>query len=551
MTKYKSVLLIIILLTILSTVTYSENILKVNFDGNEIQFDDLTGHPFISENQRAMVPFRHVLETLGIEVAWDNVERHAIGIKDGIQVIAPIGDDFVYRNGLVIENDEVAQIVDGKTYLPIRVVLEAFDYKVSWDNKNWSVMVEPKDGVTKEEEIASNFDNKSVLDYRNLKRVTPSRDQGQNNTCWAFAGIGALEGVASKDALFDFSEDHLVHNTLFKVDYKSGGYRDMVVSYLTSWAGPVLEVEDGYRDGVTNNDAKVIKHVQDVYYIDNSIDDIKEALSNYGPVQASLFVADPASGDTEDKNFNRISSSYYYDKVAQPNHDVVIVGYDDNYKASNFNNMPPKDGAYIVKNSWGPDWGEDGFFYVSYYDKNMGTEATVFAGVDGVNNFKNIYQHDEAGVTSAFGYEQQKLAYMANVFAKGDSEELLQGVSFYTLAKYTSYEVYLISDYTEVDDLKNKREFLTRGELKEKGYHTIDLKVGEPLKAKKFAVVVVLESNTDRPIAIEEETANTLELEVEYGVSFVSPDGNRWIDLQETFNDPTSNGSICIKAFTN
>ena len=61
---------------------------------------------------------------------------------------------------------------------------------------------------------------------------------------------------------------------------------------------------------------------------------------------------------------------YVYDVGISADHAVCIVGWDDNYSKDNFmeGHSPEKDGAWIVKNSWGTDWGDDGYFYLSYYD---------------------------------------------------------------------------------------------------------------------------------------------------------------------------------------
>ena len=56
------------------------------------------------------------------------------------------------------------------------------------------------------------------------------------------------------------------------------------------------------------------------------------------------------------------------------NHAVTIVGWDDNYSKDNFLITPPGDGAWIVKNSWVSEWGDNGYMYVSYYDGSLSTD---------------------------------------------------------------------------------------------------------------------------------------------------------------------------------
>ena len=79
-------------------------------------------------------------------------------------------------------------------------------------------------------------------------------------------------------------------------------------------------------------------------------------------------------------NGNEMWSQYTYEK-RWINHSVTVVGWDDAYPRENFisDHYPPADGAWIVRNSWGKDWGMDGYFYLSYYDMNlMGCESFEF-----------------------------------------------------------------------------------------------------------------------------------------------------------------------------
>ena len=51
---------------------------------------------------------------------------------------------------------------------------------------------------------------------------------------------------------------------------------------------------------------------------------------------------------------------------------MTLVGWDDNYHAENFNYTPESNGAWLKKNSWGPEWGDAGYVWISYEDDAIG-----------------------------------------------------------------------------------------------------------------------------------------------------------------------------------
>jgi hypothetical protein len=106
-----------------------------------IDFNTRMGIPFIDAQNRTLVPFRIVLENYGCTVDWNSTEKIAIARKNGVIVKVPIGETYILVNGVKKMNDTYAQIVNDRTYVPIRVVLEAFGAQVSWDGASRTVMV--------------------------------------------------------------------------------------------------------------------------------------------------------------------------------------------------------------------------------------------------------------------------------------------------------------------------------------------------------------------------------------------------------------------------
>lgn len=113
----------------------------VIIDGEAVVFDDSYGHPFLDQAGRTQVPFRKTLETFGCAVSWDDDTRTAIAQKDGTTVRVPVGQPYIQANGAQIPTDTTAVILEGRTYLPIRAVLEAFGAQVTWDAPARQVVV--------------------------------------------------------------------------------------------------------------------------------------------------------------------------------------------------------------------------------------------------------------------------------------------------------------------------------------------------------------------------------------------------------------------------
>ena len=110
--------------------------------GDFVPFDENFGFPFIDSNGRTQVPFRMTMEYFGAEVDWEKDTRTAIATLNGIQVRVPIDSPYVYVNGIPQENDTISVIVGNRTYLPIRIVLEAFGFIVDWDCSQRMVLVD-------------------------------------------------------------------------------------------------------------------------------------------------------------------------------------------------------------------------------------------------------------------------------------------------------------------------------------------------------------------------------------------------------------------------
>lgn len=115
---------------------------KVAVNGSYVEFKAGSGTPFISEEYRTLVPLRSTAEAYGCQVSWDQAAYRATVSYGDTEVIVPINEYYVIVNGEQQSSDTFARIIDDRTYLPIRQVMEAVGATVDWDQTNKTVIIE-------------------------------------------------------------------------------------------------------------------------------------------------------------------------------------------------------------------------------------------------------------------------------------------------------------------------------------------------------------------------------------------------------------------------
>lgn len=417
---------------------------------------------------------------------------------------------------------------------------------------------ETETGMETEAEPAQEVPLPTRYDGREHGRTAPAKDQGDLGTCWAFASLLALKTSLLPEQELDFSEDHMSHNPNFTLDQQDGGEYTMAMAYLLSWQGPVAEADDPYGDGISPDGLKAVRHVQEVQLIpEQEQDAIKRAVLKYGGVQSSLYTT-LQNGSGESEYYNPETKAYCYPEDTVPNHDVVIVGWDDGFPKEAFRTEVPGNGAFLCENSWGTQFGEEGFFYVSYYDKNLGKINTAYTRVEAADNYDSIYQSDLCGWIGQVGYGEDT-AWAMNVYtARG--EEALEAVGFYAIERNSAYEVYIVPQVPEQEAdvsaymaqlLGGSTELISpaaSGHLDYAGYYTVPLAEAVPLaEGERFGIVVRMTApGTVHPIAVEYDAGDgKCRIDLGDGEGYISLNGRSWEGLEQRYGC-----NLCLKAYT-
>ena len=434
--------------------------------------------------------------------------------------------------------DKVYVEEDGdKLIIPIDKIAEYLGYEVKYDIKQKWVDLAI---VSDDDPLPERYD------MRDYGRVSPVRDQGRYGTCWAFASLGALETSIRPMEDDIFSVDHMSMCNSYALDVNSGGEHTMSIAYLAAWQGPVLEKDDPYGDGMSDPNLPAEKHLEEALIINGREDEtIKSAIFRYGAIETSIYSA-LEYVDSYSMYYSSEYAAYYYDGDETPNHDVVVVGWDDHFPKENFTIQPEGDGAFICKNSWGEEFGDDGYFYVSYYDTKICRKSVVYTRVGDKDNYDKIYQTDKLGWVGQLGFSKEE-AYFSHVYQAGKGENLA-AVSFYATDKNTEFEVYVVRNFKDVTSFKN-RELVTSGSMKYAGYYTVDFPEEIELEDhERYAVVVNIKTpGAVHPIAIEYNAdERTASFDISDGEGYISLYGEMWHRAESS-----EKCNVCLKAFTN
>lgn len=501
------------------------------------QLKSTTNNIFMSEHMKLMIPIEQIAENF--DCAVSEYTNTNILIEKGNKSISIARESGCFVDGDEVDAKNMVLSQNDKTYIAAEFLSRVFNYSYNFNME------------TNQADILSiNSDDRTIpykYSYENVLRVPNVSNQGNLGTCWAFAALTAVStSIMPKEELI-FSVDHMTLNNSFKLSQEAGGDYSMAMAYLLAWQGPVLEKDDKYGDGISDSTLEAVKHVQEIQIIEaKDYETIKKMIFKYGGVQSSFYASILNNSLNNTKYYNAENNAYCYVGSQKPNHDIVIIGWDDNYPKENFSTDVEKDGAFLCRNSWGTDFGDNGNFYISYYDTNIGVHNVVYTKVEDNDNYDNIYQTDLCGYIGQLGYDKES-AYFANAYVS-DSDEEIKAVGFYATGVDTEYSVYVCEDFKDISSLASRSNPVTTGKVKNTGYYTIKLDNKIKVNAgQKYAIIIrITTPNSTRPIAVEYSfNSQTKNVDITDGEGYVSHKGINWESTEENYQC-----NVCLKVYT-
>lgn len=436
---------------------------------------------------------------------------------------------------------------------------------------------------------APSYTNLSSYDPRINNATTPVKSQGDLGVCTLFATNAAFESAVYKQTGMksSYSEEAMrmvLSKSLFmqnnltteKGYYLYGHEKDprtveAALQYLTNFNPPIINsntvnwVAPNYESQVPyteNDEINSWRLNMDTYanaYVTGTanvrISQIKDAILQYGAVYKTFC--------HRLDRYNEVTASYgvYHSNSFGPDHAIAVVGWDDDYPVENFleGYRPQNDGAWLIKNSWDTDWGDEGYAWISYEDDsfNHETHGVVITDVDNVSKNEKSLSYDFLPLTYGtcvdLGTDSNCL-YTCNVYdvsELNDEYGSINKVTFYGSNIGDFYRVYIapVNEDGTLPDVDTLTNHCAYGCIEYEGYITHDLQTPYVLDASvdKYAIIVAL-SSFDEYVCVSQESSSTNERWVNsanLGESYIYEDGS-WVDVAEG-NTSVGRYNFCIR----
>lgn len=411
----------------------------------------------------------------------------------------------------------------------------------------------------------------SVYDPRDTGMTTPVKNQSPRDICWAFAGVANMETAVryKYNKVVDFSENYfnylyasnaLGENTKNPYNYynrvlDSGISHDIIMHSTVNQKGPVREDEFPFSIKGALPDTSLFEQPPSLYVYDYDyekgysyslgIDEVQGRITDIKNMVYKDHSAILNMAWAQNAPFSTVA--YYRPYINSHmlfNHEVCIVGWDDTYSKNNFaaSQRPDSDGAFIVKNSWGPTAGQGGYFYLSYQDVSVfQSDICSVSDISETERYDHMYYHAKNSPSETIIMHPDDY-WLANVYDVSSAGQILDAIGIMTLFNNTQLEIYVNPHGAALN--QNSMQLVYSGIKAVPGYETIGLQNPIALDSSdgKFSIVIHIISE-DWTIKGRHFIPVGKGFKEAAGKSYISYDAKSW-------TDSTAESSYYINAYT-
>ena len=425
------------------------------------------------------------------------------------------------------------------------------------------------DAFAPEPEVDSNIGIASYALYpgtynANEERfVTEVKNQRNTSLCWAFSLASNLETslLTREQKYYDLSEEQLAYFWANRVndplgntpndkitrtqsDYHGTGNGRVASFFLSTWSGMTTEEKVPFQSSaVTWPDSLAYDtsaYMEDAIFSQYTVERTKQLLMEYNSVSAMIYMLD--------NYYYPDTASYSCPQSGLVNHAVTIVGWDDTYSKENFPSASGvnNDGAWIVKNSYGKNWGKNGYFYLSYEDQSITNLVSNTASTSEEYNNNYFYDGAAAGTVTFPSKTINNGYYVSNIFkatAGNGKDEKLGEIVTAVPQDNTDFQIQVYTDLKNTSDpTSGTPAYAEPVDYTQPlaGIHTIHLNTPVKIPQGTFYSVVIRIPDGSNKFYVEKTTTSTSWFTATAGIdpdqSFISTSGKKWYDAGNQYN---------------
>jgi len=381
------------------------------------------------------------------------------------------------------------------------------------------------------------------FDLRTENAVSGVKNQGNYGTCWSFSAMASIESrfLKLENQEYDFSEKNMVTCSGFLRGVDDGGNIFMASAYASR--GFLLENDDPYSllsKYSTCTEKKPRYYATEIRWLPQNQNILKGFIMNYGAISASMYIV---------HNYDYLNANdhtYYYDGDKEANHAITIVGWDDN-KTMAGGTLSPENGkgGWLIKNSYGKDYGDKGYFFQAFNDSKSSVSCATYLDFLSSNDVDSLYMVDSLGMLSAVGYNEPQANGLIKFVANGTDFIGKVGTMIANPSTTISIEIY--DDFNpSTNTLSNKLAQVDDKFCLYPGYYTFD--VNATVNSDFYIRIKYDAENALFPVAVEAVSEQLKDYAVpsisSAGTCFLSYDGAKWEDLS------TFDMDLCIRAYS-